>query len=124
MKHVFPLILLFSFVSSIYPQKQSSQEVLEQNITESESIPSCNNTLPAEQEAILNQYDREICDEVTPPKVSATMAWLRNIGGFILLKGIAIKESILLKSIAIKEYIRFRLREYKQKLRTYLDCCG
>ena len=113
MKHVFSLILLFSFVSSIYPQQQSSQEVVEQNITVSESIPSCDNILPAEQESILNQYDREICDEVTPPKVSDTMAWMRSIG-----------IAILFKCINIKEYIRFRLREYKQKLSTYLGCCG
>jgi hypothetical protein len=38
------------------------------------------------------EYDQHICDEVTPPKVSATEAWIKEMLGFVLVQYITLKE--------------------------------
>jgi hypothetical protein len=46
----------------------------------------------ADNENDIAEYDQHICDEVKPPKISATEAWIKEMLGFVFIQYITLKE--------------------------------
>lgn len=93
------------FVPVIYTHPNNEAEAtISQSDVQDESVVD-ELLMSEEPGTIYNQYDKEICEHVAPPKPSSLEAWMRNIG-----------VSVLLKYIAVKAYIRNQARKVKQTL--------
>jgi len=53
----------------------------------------------------LQEYEQYVCDQVTPPKISAGMALCTEIGGRMLIEFIALREAVRRYFIAFKAMI-------------------
>lgn len=54
----------------------------------------------------LEEYEQYVCDQVTPPKMSAGMVLCSEIGGRMLIEFIVIREAVRRYFIAFKEMIK------------------
>ena len=54
----------------------------------------------------LQEYEQYVCDQVTPPKMSAGMALCTEIGGRMLIEFIALREAVRRYFIAFKAMIK------------------
>jgi hypothetical protein len=53
----------------------------------------------------LQEYEQHVCDNIKPPKISAAMALLTEVGGRVLIEFITLKETLRRYLIAFKEAI-------------------
>ena len=53
---------------------------------------NANNQIVVDDQNDVAEYDQHICDEVKPPKISVTEAWIKEMLGYVLIQYIALKE--------------------------------
>ena len=87
------LVFCVIFLIGGIPQTLATVDSVVQHALQTEDITDNNALLAHEKlDDAYDIYDREVCDNVQPPSVSPTTAWLRGIGIEVLLKCLAIKK--------------------------------
>jgi hypothetical protein len=53
----------------------------------------------------LQEYEQHVCDHIQPPKISAAMALLTEVGGRVLIEFIMVREALRRYLLALKAAI-------------------
>ena len=93
---------------------QSFQGIKKENICVYKSTTPSSVTMPCDEQNDLydyheddnlQEYEKHVCDEVISPKISAKMALCTELGGFLLIKFITLREAMLRYFVKFKTVV-------------------